>query len=183
MKMPDRIGTRYNEDKNNMRTGWILEENTTDNILKAVEEAKEYISRKRTEEKKITAIHELMNLLDLLKAGVMICYPGYHGLPEWEPCMNILEDKVDILEKDEAHFEVNNHRIHFEIDSFLKTFLLIRSFCCKFIIIISFSNMIQQPYGMQGESIPEGKSSLNTLEKTKKLRLYVNFLPKDKVLL
>ncbi len=108
MKMPDRIGTRYNEDKNNMRTGWILEENTTDNILKAVEEAKEYISRKRTEEKKFTTIHELMNFLDLLKAGVMIGYPGYHGLPEWEPCRNLLEDKSDILEQDEAHFEVFN---------------------------------------------------------------------------
>lgn len=107
MKMPEKVGTRYNEDKTNMRTGWILEETTTENVLKAIEEAKAYINLKRTEEKKITTVHELLDLLDLLKAGVMICYPSYHGLPEWEPCVNILEDKTDILEKDESHFEVN----------------------------------------------------------------------------
>ncbi len=106
MKMPEKVGTRFNEDKTSMRTGWILEEGVTNNVLKAVEEAKEYISNNRTEQKQFTTIHELMNLLDILKAGVMIGYPCYHGLPEWEPCLNIIEDKTDILDKDEAHFEV-----------------------------------------------------------------------------
>ena len=33
--------------------------------------------------------------------GVMIGYPAYHGLGEWEPCRVIFEDKTDILKKDE----------------------------------------------------------------------------------
>ena len=109
--MPEKVGTRYNEDKTAMRSGWILEENTNENILKAVEDVKQYISRKRTEEKKFTKINELMDFLDILKAGVMIGYPNYHGLPEWEPCIQILEDKQDILEKDESHLEVNEYLI------------------------------------------------------------------------
>jgi hypothetical protein len=104
--MPERVGTRYNEDKTAMRTGWILEENTTENILKAIEEYKQYISKAHTEAKKITKISELLNILDLLKAAVFIGYPTYSGLPEWEPVRQLIEDKTDILQKDEAHFDV-----------------------------------------------------------------------------
>ena len=31
--------------------------------------------------------------MDNLRGAVMIAYPGYHGLPEWEPARLILEDK------------------------------------------------------------------------------------------
>ena len=106
-KMPEKVGTRYNEDKSHQRTGWILDEDVTDVILKGVMEAKDYLSLKRVEDKKVTTIKELCDFIEMLKAGVMIGYPGYHGLPEWEPCKVFIEDKEDILEKEEANFEVN----------------------------------------------------------------------------
>lgn len=105
-KMPEKVGTRFNEDKSAQRTGWILEEDVTNTILKGIMDAKVYLSDKRTEEKKITTINELFEYMDLLKAGVMIGYPAYHGLPEWEICRLILEDKSDILNVDETQSDV-----------------------------------------------------------------------------
>jgi len=104
--MPERVGTRYNEDKTAQRTGWILEEGVTETIWKGVKEAKEYLSNERTIAKKVTTAKDLFDLLDILKAGVMIGYPAYHGLPEWEPCMVFLESKEDLLQKDEPNLEV-----------------------------------------------------------------------------
>jgi hypothetical protein len=105
-KMPERVGTRFNEDKTAQRTGWILEEDVTETILKGVKEAKDYLSSQRAEMKKLTTVKELLDFIDLLKAGVMIGYPAYYGLPEWEPCRVFLEEKQDLLLKDEPNFEV-----------------------------------------------------------------------------
>ena len=52
--MPAKIGTKYNEDKTNQRTGWILEDYVTKKIMEEVNAAKEYISQKRAEQRKIT---------------------------------------------------------------------------------------------------------------------------------
>ena len=105
--MPEKVGTRFNEDKTAQRTGWILEEDVTEIILKGVREAKNYLSLQRTESKKLTTVKELLDLLDILKAGVMIGYPAYYGLPEWEPCRVFLEDKSDVLLKDDPSFDVS----------------------------------------------------------------------------
>jgi hypothetical protein len=107
MKMPDRVGTIYKEDSTGQRTGWVLEENVTNNIMKAITDAKAFISVKRIEEKKTMTIKELTEILELLKAGVMIGYPCYYGLPDWEPCRLLLEDNSDILYKEIANFEVS----------------------------------------------------------------------------
>jgi hypothetical protein len=105
-QMPDKVGTRFNEDTGHQRIGWILEEGVTNTILKAVLDAKELISSKRAEEKKKTSLNELINMIDILKAGVMIGYPGYYGLPDWEPVRLLLEEKTEMVEKEEANFEV-----------------------------------------------------------------------------
>ncbi len=104
-KMPEKVGTRYNDDSSGQRTGWILEEDVTQNIMKAVTDAKDYISPSRAEAKKMTTVDELLDLVEILKAGVMIGYPGFYGLPDWEPVKFLLEDKSDILDKEEANME------------------------------------------------------------------------------
>lgn len=96
MNMPEKIGTIYNEDKSGNRTGWILEDSINSTIMNGISDAREYISVKWTQEKKNINIKELFDFLDILKAGVMIAYPGYYGLPQWEPCLLLLEDKTDI---------------------------------------------------------------------------------------
>ena len=97
--MPERVGTKYNEDKTNQRTGWILEDDITKKIMEAVNEAKEYISPKRAEQRKTTTIEELNKHIQLMYGGVMIGYPAYHGLGEWEPCRVIVEAKYDMMGK------------------------------------------------------------------------------------
>lgn len=67
--------------------------------MEAVTAAKEYISPKRAEQRKTTTVEELKNHIQLMYGGVMIGYPAYHGLGEWEPCRVIFEDKTDILKK------------------------------------------------------------------------------------
>ena len=100
---PEKVGTKYNEDKTNQRTGWILEDDINKKIMEAVKEAKEYLDPKRAESRKITTSDELNKLIQLMYGGVMIGYPAYHGLGEWEPCRVIFEDKSDILQKDEPN--------------------------------------------------------------------------------
>ena len=100
---PEKVGTKYNEDKTNQRTGWILEDDINKKIMEAVKEAKEYLDPKRAESRKITTSDELNKLIQLMYGGVMIGYPAYHGLGEWEPCRVIFEDKSDILKKDEPN--------------------------------------------------------------------------------
>lgn len=85
-----------------------MEEDITNVILKGVEEAKEYISSIHTENKKLTTVSELFNFIDILKAGIMIGYPAYYGLGLNEPCKLILEDKQDILLKDDNNSDVNS---------------------------------------------------------------------------
>lgn len=101
--MPPKVGTKFNEDKTNQRTGWILEDDITSKAMQAVTDAKEYISYLRAEKRKITSVEELNNHIQLMYGAVMICYPAYHGLGDWEPCKVIFEDKTDILRKDEPN--------------------------------------------------------------------------------
>lgn len=108
MKMPKPIGTRFCEDPHAQRSGWVLEEDVTNTILKACAEAKEFISLKKLEEKYITKIKDLTDQLDYLKGALMIGYPGYAGLPEWEPARQILEENSDILKKEAPNQEYVN---------------------------------------------------------------------------
>ena len=53
--MPPKVGTKYNEDKTNQRTGWILEDDVTKKRMEEVMAAKEYISLKIAEQRKVTS--------------------------------------------------------------------------------------------------------------------------------
>ncbi|MCQ2819919.1 MAG: CFAP298 family protein [archaeon] len=101
--LPPKVGTRFNEDKTHHRTGWILDEDVTKKIMEEVIKAKEYISYKRAELRETTTVDQLKEHLALMKAGLMIGYPNYYGLGDWEPAKVYFEDKGDILNKDEAN--------------------------------------------------------------------------------
>jgi len=45
---------------------------------------------------------ELNNVLETMKGLVMMAYPGYHGLGEWEPIRVLLEDQEEWAEATEA---------------------------------------------------------------------------------
>jgi hypothetical protein len=66
-------------------------------MIQIATEAKNYISKNRTLSRLNTTEEELHSHLDNLRGMVMIAYPGYHGLPEWDLVYLILERKMDFL--------------------------------------------------------------------------------------
>eukprot|EP00826_Nyctotherus_ovalis_P051993 TRINITY_DN6540_c0_g1_i1.p1 TRINITY_DN6540_c0_g1~~TRINITY_DN6540_c0_g1_i1.p1 ORF type:complete len:234 (-),score=81.79 TRINITY_DN6540_c0_g1_i1:135-836(-) len=90
-KLPQKIGTRVVEDKNKVRTGWLLDEDTTKKMLQHITEAKAVIHKDQVAKKIPLTEKMLLEQLDILKGVMMISYPGYHGLGEWEPARIILE--------------------------------------------------------------------------------------------
>jgi len=60
-----------------------------------VEEAKKAISKDKVDQKSPLTIKELREAMDCLRGAVMIAYPAYHGLPDWEPVKMVLENKFD----------------------------------------------------------------------------------------
>ena len=101
--LPPKVGTKFNEDKTHHRTGWILEDDINKKILEEIVKAKEYISYKRADLRQTTTVEQLKEHINLMKAGVMIGYPNYYGLGDWEPCKHYFEDNVDILTRNEPN--------------------------------------------------------------------------------
>lgn len=92
--MPDRVGNVFNEDKSHHRTGWTFEKDVVEKYLKEIADLKEKISIKQIEKKNTMKIADLFEIMDMLRAIVYINYPGYVGLPNWEPCINYLEGNI-----------------------------------------------------------------------------------------
>ena len=62
-------------------------------MIETANNAKKTISKDMVAMKKNLNIKDLKEQFDLLRAAVMISYPGYFGLPAWEPVRILLEDK------------------------------------------------------------------------------------------
>lgn len=102
-KMPQKIGTRAVEEKNHVRTGWLLDEEITKKMLQHITEAKAVIHKSQVAKKIPLTEKMLLEQFDILKGVMMISYPGYHGLGEWEPARIILESTAE-LEDDDVSF-------------------------------------------------------------------------------
>jgi len=57
--------------------------------------AKNIIHVRNVEQKKELVIEELKEAIETLRGMVMIAYPAYHGLYEWDPAYIILENQCD----------------------------------------------------------------------------------------
>jgi len=87
--------SRYNEDKTQYRTGIIPSEELVNVMLNEVKNARAVISKEKLDKKIPLTIKELKDAIDNIRGAVMIVYPAYHGLPEWEPVRLILENKFE----------------------------------------------------------------------------------------
>lgn len=45
--------------------------------------------------------------MDILRGAMMIVYPAYHGIPDWEPAKLILENKWDFVAIPNDTYEVD----------------------------------------------------------------------------
>lgn len=107
-KMPERVGPNTNPDPSSYRIGWTLEDEVNKTILGGVEKAKLYISANQVQAKVPMKLDDLFEHIELLKAGVMIGYPAYHGLPDWEPAVVLLQTNIDFLRCEEPNTDYLN---------------------------------------------------------------------------
>ena len=98
-KMPPKIGVREVVDDTNYRTGWLLSEEMTKQMLDEAMKAKQMIYKGQVDMKVCLKKHELLEELDIIKGLIMMGYPAYHGLGDWEPIRVILENKEEFDEK------------------------------------------------------------------------------------
>lgn len=64
-------------------------------MLGEAQKAKKYINKQQVELKVALTMKGLQDALDGLRGAVMITYPGYYGLPEYEPVRQVLENRFD----------------------------------------------------------------------------------------
>lgn len=95
--MEPRPDQRVNPDKTGYRMGVAPSEDIANKMKHICEEAKKYISKERTERRKTVTIAEMKEHLNNMRGMVMIAYPAYYGLPEWDYTYLLLEDKCDYL--------------------------------------------------------------------------------------
>jgi len=79
------------EDKQGYRWGIIHNDNIKDVLMKEVDKVRNYLGKVNVEMKKSLNLKEMDELFDCLKGAMMIAYPGYNGLPDYEPARMILE--------------------------------------------------------------------------------------------
>ena len=94
--MPPTVGERRVDDDHHFRTGWILSEEMTQKMLDVAMEAKKVVHHSYSVAGKKMLTKELFyEHLDNIRGIMMIAYPGFHGLGEWEPVWMILENKEE----------------------------------------------------------------------------------------
>ena len=98
-RMPPKVGTREVVDETNYRTGWVLNEDITKMMLDEAMKAKSLIYKGQVDNKFCLNKEVIMNELDTIKGLVMMAYPAYHGLGDWEPIKVLLENREDFDDK------------------------------------------------------------------------------------
>lgn len=98
-KMPPKVGVREVKDETNYRTGWVLSEEMTQKMLEIATNTKKMVYKGQVDAKKILNDKEMLEQLDVIRGIIMMTYPGYHGLGEWEPVRVILENQEEYDDK------------------------------------------------------------------------------------
>lgn len=86
---------RENPDKTGFRIGIAPRQEVAEKMKMTADNIQQLLSSDNVEKKKIIPLEKLKEGFTLLRGAVMIAYPAYHNLPEWEPVYMILEDKFD----------------------------------------------------------------------------------------
>lgn len=94
-KMPPRTGTREVKDDQKYRTGWLQSEEMCNQMLEEAMKGKQLIHKTQIDRKVCVKFEQIEHQLDVFKGLVMMAYPGYHGLGEWEPIRFLFEEEDD----------------------------------------------------------------------------------------
>jgi hypothetical protein len=98
-KMPPRVGIREVNDETNYRTGWVLGEEMTKMMLDLAMKSKMLIHKSQVDNKVCLTKKMMTEQLDLIRGLIMMAYPAYYGLGEWEPIKVIMENREEFDDK------------------------------------------------------------------------------------
>jgi hypothetical protein len=94
-QMPPQVGDRHVNDDSHYRTGWLVSEDMCQKMLDHAMVMKKMIHKNSIAEKRVLTLAMLTEQLDLTRGLMMMAYPGFHGLGEWEPIWVILENNEE----------------------------------------------------------------------------------------
>ena len=97
--MPPQTGVREIVDDTHYRTGWLLTEEMQKMMLDEATKAKQIIYKQQVDNKVCLNREMIQNELDYIRGLIMMAYPAYHGLGDWEPIKVILENREEFDEK------------------------------------------------------------------------------------
>jgi hypothetical protein len=97
--MPPVVGEKKVEDEHHFRTGWVLADEMTQKMKDQSMSMKKIIHKSSVDEKRYLTKELLLEQIDLVRGLMMMAYPGFHGLGEWEPIWVILENNEQHDEK------------------------------------------------------------------------------------
>ena len=97
--MPPKTGVREVADESHYRTGWLVDEALCNQMLEESMKGKQSIHKTQVDRKVPLNFETIQAQLDVYKGLVMMAYPGYHGLGEWEPIRVILENQEEFDDK------------------------------------------------------------------------------------
>jgi hypothetical protein len=101
-------------DEHHYRLGWAVPEDLGVRILETTEAAKRVLSKTRAERRVPTTMQELRDAVQLMKGGIMMAYPAYHGLPDWEPCVVLFENpNIEEVLRGETIFDLASTKLWF----------------------------------------------------------------------
>lgn len=83
-------------DPTGYRTGWAPSPDTSPKLTEVIDSAKRLVSNDNPDLRRLLTIADLKETVLLFRGAVMIAYPGYHGLPDWDPVWLILEDQANL---------------------------------------------------------------------------------------
>lgn len=84
-----------NQDSTGFRTGLGLSAEYKQKLKTATDQALASVSPEKVNRKECLTVSDLEEELKLLRGAIMIAFPGYYGIPNWEPVYLLLEDKFD----------------------------------------------------------------------------------------
>ena len=86
---------RVVKDPTGYRMGIAPPAEVSEKMKTLANEARAYISKNKAKDRVNLEIPKMEEFVSLFRGMMMIAYPAYHGLPDWDPVHTILEDKVD----------------------------------------------------------------------------------------
>merc|ERR1712227_30817 len=94
-QMPPQVGTRFVKDESHYRTGWLLSEEMTQKMLDQATLMKKMIHKDSVARKEYMTMGPMEEQVDIVRGLMMMAYPGFHGLGDWEPVWVLLENNED----------------------------------------------------------------------------------------